>query len=282
MPFGPLVSAGWLAGHLEHEGLHLVDCRWYLDEPDQGSAAYRHSHISGAVYMDLERDLSAPAGPGRHPLPDPDDFMETLGRAGIEPGSVVVAYDDRGGAVAARLWWMLRDLGHEKVAVLDGGLATWPAHLMDDAKAAPTAVDYQAVPGRMPRLDRDALTAKLGSVITLDARAEERYRGEEEPVDPVAGHVPSALSRPLTDNLTADERFRSASDLAAQFADLGITSGSEAVSYCGSGVTACHNILALEVAGMGTATLYPGSWSDWSTAGMPVQVGPDPGSWPVR
>ncbi|MCP3975172.1 MAG: sulfurtransferase [bacterium] len=282
MPFGPLVSAGWLAGHLEHEGLHVVDCRWYLGEPERGPATYHQSHIPGAIYMDLDRDLSAPVGPGRHPLPDPDIFMETLRRAGIEPGSVVVAYDDRGGAVASRLWWMLRDLGHKKVAVLDGGLAAWPTPLMDNATVTPAAVQYHAEAGQMPRIDRDALAATLHSVLALDARAGERYRGEEEPIDPVAGHIPTAVNRPLTDNLTADGRFRPASELADQFADLTVAGGSEAVSYCGSGVTACHNILALEVAGLGTATLYPGSWSDWSTAGMPVQVGPDPGSWPVR
>ncbi len=177
MAFGPLVSAGRLAGHLDHEGLIPVDCRWYLGEPERGPAAYAQSHIPGAVYMDLDRDLSAPNGPGRHPLPDPDAFMATLGRAGIEPGSVVLAYDDRGGAVASRLWWMLRDLGHQKVAVLDGGLEAWPTHLMDDVTVTPAAVQYEAVASQMPRIDRDALAARLDSVVALDARAGERYRG---------------------------------------------------------------------------------------------------------
>lgn len=281
MPFGPLVSAGWLAAHLDHEGLRPVDCRWYLGEPQRGPAAYAQSHVRGAIYMDLDGDLSAADGPGRHPLPDPATFMEVLGRSGIDSGSVVVAYDDSGGAVASRLWWMLRDLGHEKVAVLDGGLDVWPAHLMDSATVTAMATTYRGEPGSMPQLDRAGLAAVLDTVVTLDARAGERYRGEEEPVDPVAGHVPSARSRPLTENLAADGRFRSPEELSAQFAALGAGGGTRTVSYCGSGVTACHNILAMEVAGMETATLYPGSWSDWATAGMPIQVGPDPGRWPV-
>ncbi len=280
MGFGPLVSAGWLAAHLDHEGLRVVDCRWYLGEPERGPAAYRASHIRGAVYMDLDRDLSAPAGPGRHPLPDPADFMLTLGRNGITPGTGVVAYDDRGGAVAARLWWMLRDLGHEKVAVLDGGLAHWQPELMDSMPVAPPATGYAAPPDHMPRMDREELTAALGTVTLLDARAAERYRGEAEPIDPVAGHIPTAHSAPLTANLEADDRFKSPELLAARFAEL-VGDGRAVVSYCGSGVTACHNILAMEIAGIATPTLYPGSWSDWSTAGGPVAVGPDPGGWPV-
>lgn len=281
MQFGPLVSAGWLAGHLDHDGLRPVDCRWYLGEPDRGPTEYRRSHIPGAVYMDLDRDLSASHGDGRHPLPKPATFMETLGRAGIEPGSVVVAYDDRGGAVASRLWWMLRDLGHEKVAVLDGGLEAWPPRLMDSTEVILEPRRYAATSGQMPRLGRDELADILHGVVALDARAGERYRGEEEPIDPVAGHIPSALNSPLEDNLTADGRFKSPAELAARYSGLGVALGVTTISYCGSGVTACHNILAMEIAGMGTATLYPGSWSDWSTAGMPVQVGPDPGSWPV-
>lgn len=281
MAFGPLVSAGWLEAHLDHTGLHPVDCRWYLGEPERGLAAYRNSHIRGAVYMDLEADMSAASGDGRHPLPDPRAFAETLGRKGIEPGCAVVAYDDRGGAVAARLWWMLRDFGHEKVAVLDGGLDAWPTHLMDSDPVTRAPATYEATGGHMPRIDRAGLAAALGSVVTLDARAAERYRGEMEPVDPVAGHVPSALNAPLTNNLAEDSTFRSVAELADLYRSLGVAAGTAAVSYCGSGVTACHNILAIEAAGMGTATLYPGSWSDWSTAGLPVAVGPQPGQWPV-
>lgn len=281
MPFGPLVSAGWLEAHLGHTGLHVVDCRWYLGEPGRGAAAFRDRHIRGAQYMDLEGDMSAPGGPGRHPMPEPETFMETLGHMGIEPGSAVVAYDDRGGAVAARLWWMLRDLGHERVAVLDGGLAVWPTELMDSETVLLAPTVYQGAAGHMPQIDRDGLANSLQSVVTLDARAGERYRGETEPVDRVAGHVPSAVNAPLADNLAVSGTFRSVAELAARYAALGVAEDSTTVSYCGSGVTACHNILAIEVAGLGTATLYPGSWSDWSTAGMPIAVGPHPGTWPV-
>ena len=281
LDFGPLVSAGWLTAHLDDDHLRIVDCRWYLGEPDRGPAAYRSSHVRGAVYFDLDRDLSAPHGPGRHPLPDPTVFMETLGRNGINPATCVVAYDDRGGAVAARLWWLLRDLGHDTVAVLDGGLAHWSSELMDAAPVQPPPSVYDATPGHMPQIDRNGLTSALGNVRLLDARAAERYRGETEPVDPVAGHIPTALSAPLTDNLETDQRFKPAKVLAAQFARLGAAGDELVVTYCGSGVTACGNILAMEVAGLATPTLYPGSWSDWSTAGGPVAVGPAPGGWPV-
>lgn len=281
MTFGPLVSTGWLEGHLGHAGLHPVDCRWYLGEPDRGRAAYAESHIPGAIYMDLEEDLSAPSGPGRHPLPDPFVFMETLGRHGIEPGSVVVAYDDRGGAVAARLWWMLRDIGHERVAVLDGGLAQWPRELMTADRPEPKAKSYTGTPGQMPQIDRDALADVLGEVTLIDARAAERYRGDEEPLDPVAGHIPTAISAALTGNLGSGDLFLDPPALADRFRQLGADGSSSVVSYCGSGVTACHNILAMELAGMPPAALYPGSWSDWSTAGMPAAAGPHPGRWPV-
>ena len=280
MGFGPIVDPGWLAAHLNDPELRVVDCRWYLGDPESGWNAYRESHISGAVYMDLDTHLSASAGPGRHPLPHPAVFMATLGRFGIEPETVVVAYDDRGGAVAARLWWMLRDLGHEKVAVLDGGLSDWPDELTDANAVFPQPVVYSATTGHMPQIDRDSLASHLADYTLIDARDPNRYRGEEEPVDPVAGHIPSAHSAPLTDNLRADGRFRSSPELAGRFQLLAAPDDS-IVSYCGSGVTACHNILAMEIAGRSAGILYPGSWSDWSTAGMPVAIGPDPGEWPV-
>ena len=281
MTFGPLVSANWLASHLDDDGLQIVDCRWFLGEPDRGPAEYAASHIQGAIYMDLDADLSAPAGAGRHPLPAPDEFMTTLGAKGISPETVVVAYDDRSGAVASRLWWMLRDLGHKKVAVLDGGLAHWPTRLTDSAVVTPTPAEYRSQPGAMAQIDREWLAAAGNDSVLLDARAGERYRGELEPVDPVAGHIPSALSAPLTDNLQPDGRFKPPATLAAHYADLGASRAADVVAYCGSGVTACHNILAMEIAGLGAAKLYAGSWSDWSTAGMPVAKGPDPGKWPV-
>ncbi len=277
MAFGPIVSGGWLAGHLDHEGLVPVDCRWYLGEPERGPAEYDRSHIRGAIYMDLDADLSSPAGPGRHPLPSAADFSATLGEKGISPDSALVAYDDRGGAVAARLWWMLRDLGHERVAVLDGGLAGWPQELMDAADVNLPPTNYSGAAGNMPRTDRSSLATRLRSVVAIDARAAERYRGAVEPVDPIAGHIPGAISAPLTDNLDAHMRFKSPSELALRFEALGVAADSAVVSYCGSGVTACHNILAMELAGLPPAMLYPGSWSDWATAGMPVAVGAETG-----
>jgi len=281
MTFGPLVSTDWLASHLDDHDLRVVDCRWFLGEPDRGPAEYARSHIRGAIYMDLENELSAPTGAGRHPLPDAHTFMTTLGAKGINPDTMVVAYDDRSGAVASRLWWMLRDLGHEKVAVLDGGLAHWPVALTDSNVVTPTPTEYRSQPGAMAQIDREALAAGGGNLVLIDARAGERYRGELEPVDPIAGHIPSARSAPLTENLRPDGRFRSREALASQYAALGGPAAADVVAYCGSGVTACHNILAMEFAGIGTATLYAGSWSDWSTAGMPVAIGPDPGKWPV-
>ncbi len=279
---GPLVTADWLASHLHADDLRIVDCRWYLGEPDRGPTAYREAHIPGAVYVHLDRDLSAPSGPGRHPLPEPKDFVRTLGAKGIAPATTVVAYDDRGGAIAARLWWMLRDLGHEKVAVLDGGLAAWPRDLLESGEVSPPAAEYvPATTGAMPRIDRTELADRLATSLTLDARARERYLGEDEPVDPVAGHIPSAVSAPLTDNLRLDGGFKSPQELAARFRELGAGAGTPVVSYCGSGVTACHNILAMELAGFEVGALYPGSWSDWSTSGMPVAVGPYPGRWPA-
>lgn len=275
------MSAAWLAAHLDDEGLRVVDCRWFLGEPGRGRAEYAASHVRGAVYMDLDAELSAPPTEGRHPLPDPRRFMATLGSQGIGPDTVVVAYDDRFGAVASRLWWMLRDLGHESVAVLDGGLAHWPPELMDSAMVTPLPVRYAGHPGAMPQIDRESLARTGNGKVILDARDGERYRGEVEPVDPIAGHIPSARSAPLTENLLADGRFKTPQELTAHYAAMGVDAATDAVSYCGSGVTACHNILAMELAGLGTATLYPGSWSDWSTAGMPIASGPDPGKWPA-
>ena len=231
--------------------------------------------------MDLEGDLTGSEGPGRHPLPPPADFMRTLGRHGIIPQTAVVAYDDRTGAVASRLWWMLRDLGHRRVAVLDGGIAACPPPLLDSEPVAITPNTYEATPGHMPRIERDNLLAGLGDSILIDARAAERYRGETEPIDPVAGHIPTARSAPLTGNVDEHGFFLTPTDLERRFKDLGVDQADGVVSYCGSGVTACHNILAMEVAGLPTAKLYPGSWSDWSTAGMPTSVGSAPGEWPV-
>ncbi len=273
---GPLVSTDWLSRHLDHSVLRLADVRWYLGEPERGRQAYGQAHIPGAVYVDLETDLSTPEGPGRHPLPSWDVFATRMGELGIGDDSVVVAYDDRGGGVAARLWWMLRAIGHERTYVLDGGLAAWAA---DDLAVTDELPDHP--PGVLAidlrpdlSVDRDELRRRLDSVLLLDARAGERYRGEIEPLDPVAGHIPGAVNTPYEDNLGSDGRFLPAEVLAEKYRDLGV-GGRETVVYCGSGVTACQDLLAIEHAGLGTAKLYPGSWSDWSTSGYEVATGPE-------
>lgn len=272
----PLVSPDWLSWHMGEPDLRLADVRWYLGEPERGRQAYRQAHVPGAVYVDLETDLSAEEGPGRHPLPDWEVFAARMGELGIGDDSVVVAYDDRGGAVASRLWWMLRAIGHERTYLLDGGLAAWVAagHALTDELPDNAPAELAAILRPDLTVDRDELRDRREQVLTLDARAGERYRGESEPLDPVAGHIPGAVNAPYEDNLASFGRFLPAEQLAEKYRDLGVGDG-ETVVYCGSGVTACHTLLAIEHAGLGPAKLYPGSWSDWSTEGYEVATGPE-------
>ena len=261
------------------EPIRIADVRWYLDEPNHGHHAYHCGHLPGAAYVNLDLHLSAPAGPGRHPLPERGDFAATMERIGFGDDQLIIAYDDRGGATAARLWWMLRDIGHDRVRVLDGGIQAWDVagHDLETHPASPAPATMTVRPSLATRIDRDTLAARLGLVTLLDARATERYRGKEEPIDPIAGHIPTALSAPMTENLADDGAFLDADRLAERFASLGVSADVETVVYCGSGVTACHNALAMIRAGFPEPTLYPGSWSDWCTAGMPVAMGPEPG-----
>ena len=260
---GPLVSAQWLAEQLESPGLRLADCRWYLHEPDRGR----------------REDLSAPQGPGRHPLPAPETWAAHLDSMGFGDDHTVVVYDDRGGAVASRMWWMLWSIGHRSVAVLDGGLTAWRAGRGREATVSHAAPAAQlTVRSRPITVDAATLQERLGSVVLIDARDADRYRGEHEPIDPIAGHIPTALSLPLSGNLRADETFEDPSTLRRRYAGSGVGESGETVVYCGSGVTACHDILAMEIAGMPTAALYPGSWSDWSASNRPVAVGENPDS----
>ncbi|RZV42079.1 MAG: sulfurtransferase [Acidimicrobiia bacterium] len=272
----PLVSPDWLSWHMGQPDLRLADVRWYLGEPERGRQAYRQAHVPGAVYVDLETDLSAEEGPGRHPLPDWEVFAARMGELGIGDDSVVVAYDDRGGAVASRLWWMLRAIGHERTYLLDGGLAAWVAagHALTDELPDNAPAELAAILRPDLTVDRDELRDRREQVLTLDARAGERYRGESEPLDPVAGHIPGAVNAPYEDNLASFGRFLPAEQLAEKYRALGVGDG-ETVVYCGSGVTACHTLLAIEHAGLGPAKLYPGSWSDWSTEGYEVATGPE-------
>ena len=278
----PLIPVADLAAHLDDPHLRIVDCRWYLGRPGDGLAAYATGHLPGAIHLDIDGDLAAPAevGPGRHPLPDAVEFARRLGELGIGNDDVVVAYDDLGGWVAARLWWMLDDLGHGQVAVLDGGWQAWLAAgspvVRDVPRWPPRSLDLADHWART--IDLDGLRARLGSVRLLDARGAPRYRGETEPIDAYPGHIPTAVHAPTDGNLGPDGRFLPTTALRARFTGLGAdgTDG-EVVTSCGSGVSACHNALALRIAGLPDALLYPGSYSDWSQHGLPVAIGEEPG-----
>jgi thiosulfate/3-mercaptopyruvate sulfurtransferase len=290
----PLISVRELAARIDDPRLRVVDVRWTLGEPGAGRRAYQAGHIPGAIFLDLDGDLADPAGygaPGRHPLPSPAAFRRVLERAGIGADDLVAAYDDAGGWVAARLWWMLDDLRFNgdgrrgAVAVLDGG---WPAWL---AAGLPTStVVPRYPPGRLHLadrwtrvIDREALRDRLGEMVLLDARAAERYRGETEPIDPAPGHIPTALSAPWAGSVGPDQRMLAPEALRARFEALGagVDAHGEVVPYCGSGVTACHHALAMRVAGLTDPTVYVGSYSDWSRSGLPVATGPDPGDRPA-
>lgn len=286
MAMHPLIDVGALAPRLGEADLRIVDCRWYLGRPGAGFAAYAEGHLPGAIHVDVDTILTAPPeiGPGRHPLPDPSRFAADLGALGIGTEHLVVAYDDVGGWVAARLWWMLDVLGHQRVAVLDGGMQAWTAAglpLTMDVPIYP-ATDLRLAGAWARTIERDALRARLGDVTLLDARAGARYRGEIEPIDPVAGHIPTAVSAPTDGNLAPDGRFLPPAELATRFRELGAGGGGgPVVTSCGSGVSACHHALAMRAAGLSDPLLYPGSYSDWTQQGLPVAVGPEPGEPPV-
>lgn len=274
----PLISASELYAHLEDPDIVILDSRWYIDDPDAGRNAFDEEHIPHARFVDLDADLSQTSGPGRHPLPSPEAFEETCRRLGIDDGAPVVVYDDRGGGIAARMWWMLTNQGHPTVSVLDGGLDAWRA------RGGPLANDVPKVARTTFRtdpwtgiVDRGDVENRSNSTILLDARSPERYRGDDEPIDPVAGHIPGALSMPLDHNLNPDMTFMAPQQLRERYINAGVVDADSVISSCGSGVTACHNILAMAIAGMPRAALYVGSWSDWSTSSLPVAVGNDPG-----
>jgi thiosulfate/3-mercaptopyruvate sulfurtransferase len=257
----------------------LLDVRWALGDP-HGRDHYLSEHIPGAVFVDLATELAGPADPrrGRHPLPPLEQFQESVRRWGVSSGDVVVAYDDSGSMAAARLWWMLRNAGFSTVHLLDGGLAAWRAagHELEAGPELASSGDATLAEGAMPVIDarQAAVWARQG--LLLDARAGERYRGETEPVDPLAGHIPGAVSAPTSANVGADGRFLPAEELRQRFTGLGVRPGVATAVYCGSGVTAAHEIAALEIAGF-PAALYPGSFSEWSNnAGNDVVTGAAP------
>lgn len=252
----------------------LLDVRWVLGDP-HGHGHYLAGHLPGAVFVDMDAELASHGAPqdGRHPLPAEGDFAATVQRWGINAGDTVVVYDDAGAAAAARAWWLLRHSGLADVQLLDGGLAAWRAAGLPLAEGEVHAEPGDAVVrfGALDTIDADGAAAWDG--VLLDARAGERYRGEVEPIDPRAGHIPGAVSAPTTENLAADKTFLPAAELRARFAALGVEAETPAAVYCGSGVTAAHQIAALEIAGF-KAALFPGSWSAWSNQpGRPVATG---------
>ncbi|MBN6058080.1 sulfurtransferase [Nonomuraea sp. RK-328] len=257
----PLITPADLAAL---DGVTVLDARSRLGGPP-GIELYREGHLPGAVYCDVDADLAAPPGPGgRHPLPDAGPFEAAMRRLGVSNARPVVVYDDAGSTIAARAWWTLRYFGHQDVRVLDGGLPAWVAAGLPTVTEFPEVEpgDFTAKPGGMPMLTADEAAALAGEGVLLDARAAERYRGETEPIDPVAGHVPGAVSAPTVENVGPDGRFLPPEELRARFAGLGVSEGTRAGAYCGSGVTAAHQVLAMELAGL-PAALYVGSWSNW-------------------
>ena len=260
-----LVSTAELAAHPEWR---VFDCRHDLAKPALGEAQFREAHIPRALFAHLDRDLSAPktGRTGRHPLPDPKDFVAWLERSGVLRADQVVCYDAGNGAMAARLWWMLRWIGHEAVAVLDGGLAKWLAEARPLSAEVPRFQPSQYSLHLKPQAHVGASDVERhgNEMLLLDARAPARYRGEQEPIDPVAGRIPGARNRFNMDNVSPQGTFKSAGQLKQEFqAVLGDRAPSEVVHYCGSGVAACHNLLAMEIAGLAGGRLYAGSWSEW-------------------
>jgi thiosulfate/3-mercaptopyruvate sulfurtransferase len=278
-----LVSAAELAQHLHDPRWVVIDCRHDLTAPDAGRAGYQAGHIPGAFFAHVDTDLSeksAGAGKafrGRHPLPRKEAFVETLRRWGVNDDSQVIVYDAQGGMFAARLWWMLRWVGHEAVAVLDGGLPAWQAQggALETTQANRPAGTISLRPSLVKTVNADDILANLQEQkrIVIDARAPDRFRGENETLDPIGGHIPGAKNRFFKDNLQADGRFKPAQQLREEFQTV-IDAPESAIMQCGSGVTACHNLLALEIADLKNAALYPGSWSEWCTdPARPVATG---------
>ena len=282
MQHSPLIDVSTLADALNTpDPPTILDVRWRLAEPDAGREEYAAGHIPGAVFLDFDADLCAPAaGPGhrggRHPLPDPDALQSVLRAAGVREGHPVVVYDVEP-PPAARAWWTLRWAGHDRVAVLDGGYRAWVAagQPVSTGRASPPAGDFTVRPGGLPVLDAAGAAALPGNGgVLIDVRAPARYRGEVEPIDPVAGHIPGAVNLPTTEHLDSDGRFRPAAEIRAILAERGIDEREPVGAYCGSGVTAAHTVLALHLVGRTDAALYVGSWSDWlSDPDRPVATG---------
>ena len=269
---GPIISCSRLNDLLGDPNVRVVDCRYTLKDPAWGQSQYNMSHIPGAVYAHLDHDLSSPVvdgATGRHPLPRVDKLVTNLEKWGIGNDSHVVVYDQSIGAIAARLWWLLRWLGHDRVNVLEGGWDAWihSGYPADNQQPAPVRASFQ------PDVQDDLVVdvkqvesmASSGDDVVVDSRTNERYLGLDEPIDPVAGHIPGAINLPFAENVGANGLWKPEDELKARFQGAGIESADKTAFYCGSGVTGCHNVLGMEYAGLGMARLYPGSWSHWIT-----------------
>jgi thiosulfate/3-mercaptopyruvate sulfurtransferase len=284
----PLVSADWLLEHEADPRVKVVDVRWYL-AGKRGQDEYARGHIPGAVFVDLDRDLAAEkgSGPGRHPLPSADAFAATLSRIGVTAESLVVGYDDAGGAIAARLWWLLRYFGHGGGRVLDGGLDAYVARgypLSTEVPVVSPAPPLALCPGGARVIDKAGISRFPASAVILDARSADRYEGRSEPIDARPGHIPGARSAPFAGNLIEHDvagrsvkAFLSREALERRYRELGALDAQTLICYCGSGVTACHDLLALAQIGRPDAILYEGSWSDWAAdSSLPAALGPTP------
>lgn len=269
--YGTIISTQEVSTMIGQADVCIVDCRFALADTNGGRKAYEEGHIPGAVYAHLDDDLSGTITPGvtgRHPLPSPEKLQQLFSVWGIDDKVQVIAYDDKGGGIAARLWWMLRWMGHEKVAVLNGGWPKWKAEGLSISSEVEQRVARVFVPQVQEGVyvNREVIEVNRLSPnhVVVDSRTAPRYRGEEEPIDPIAGHIEGAINAPFPENLTADGVFKSKEELRERFEELlKDKAPSQAAFYCGSGVTACHNLLAMEYVGLGGAKLYPGSWSEW-------------------
>ncbi|HEV3056606.1 MAG TPA: sulfurtransferase [Vicinamibacterales bacterium] len=274
-----LVSTDTLAAHLGEPGYVIIDCRFALSDTGWGEEQYRAAHIPGAAYAHLDRDLSGvkTGTNGRHPLPDPATLTATLGRLGVANAAQVVAYDQDNGMFASRLWWLLRWMGHDAVAVLDGGFAKWLREQRPTTAGIEThpPAAFSGSARQEMIVDASAVAGRSRASTLLDARAPERFRGETEPLDRVAGHIPGARNHFFQENIGEDGTFRSPDDVRARIrAAVGGAAPGDIICYCGSGVTACQNLLAMEHAGLTGARLYPGSWSEWcADVARPVETG---------
>ena len=262
-PLNPLVSPDWLADRLGDPEVRIVDCRFYSAALEQGRTEYAAAHIPGAIYVSLEEDLTGPEGPGRHPLPPAGAFRARMSQLGIGTEHTIVAYDNGDGSYAPRAWWMLRSLGHPATHVLDGGWNAWIADSRETTDAEPRfgQAEFAGHDDWTGVITREEIVAARDQLTLVDARATERYEGLVEPFDPVAGHIPGAVNIPYAGNVAESGHFLVGNDLEKRFAS--VLGSATVVSYCGSGITACSNLLALAVLGRNDALLYPGSWSDW-------------------